>query len=192
MVGREEPVMTKSLRITLPSMAATLFALIAVLIVVDIANDLAVGTTVFHVLFELLLGLAAAVGAFLFWNRLRSDRQATRNLKRNLQEAHSEATRWQEEEHDLLNNLWKVVNKQFTNWEFSPTDKEIAIYLLKGLSLKEIALLRGTTCASTRQQAYLIYRKAGLGGRAELSAFFLRGLLQSDVAPNEATSEPES
>jgi len=49
--------------------------------------------------------------------------------------------------------------------------------LLKGLGHREVAQVRGTSERTARQQALSIYRKAGLSGRAELSAFFLEDLL---------------
>ena len=163
------------------------FALFTVLIVIDIAHDLASGIAVYHVVLELLMMLTAAVGAFYFWRWLRVARQIERDLAQDLKKARAETSRWQEEEQHLLNNLRKAINRQFTQWDFSSTDKEIAFCLLKGLSLKEIAKLRGSTFNSIRQQAHLLYNKAGLGGRAELSAYFLGELLLPDVAPDKAT-----
>jgi len=163
------------------------FALFAVLIVFDIGHDLALGTTVYHVLLELLMMLAAATGAYYFWKWLRVARHVERDLAQDLKKARAETSRWQEEEQHLLNNLRKAINRQFTQWGFSPTEKEIAFCLLKGLSLKEIAKLRGSTFNSIRQQAHVLYGKAGLGGRAELSAFFLGELLLPDDAPDKAT-----
>ena len=49
--------------------------------------------------------------------------------------------------------------------------------MLKGLSFKEIAPVRGTSERTVRQQALAVYAKAGLAGRAELAAFFLEDLL---------------
>jgi DNA-binding CsgD family transcriptional regulator len=167
-----------------------LFVLIVVLIALDLAEDMEAGTTVFHLVIELLMMLAAVVGAFYFWNQLRVSRQAKRDLERELKKARAETNRWQKEERDLLNNLRKAIDKQFTQWGFSPTYKEVAFYLLKGLSLKEIAELRGSTFQSVRQQSHMLYHQAGLKSRAELSAFFLGGLLQPDVAPDEAGDEP--
>lgn len=40
-----------------------------------------------------------------------------------------------------------------------------------------MARARGTSERTARQQALAVYRKAGLAGRAELSAFFLEDLL---------------
>ena len=62
---------------------------------------------------------------------------------------------------------------QFESWELTPAEADIAALILKGVSVRDIALLRGTSEATIRQQAQGIYRKAGLGGRAELAAFFL-------------------
>ena len=124
-----------------------LFALIMVLLVWDIAEDLTAGTTFFHA------------------------------LKRDLKKARAEAVHWQAKERDLLNRLREAIDQQFTKWDFSPTEKQIAAYLLKGMSLKEIAEVKGSTFNSIRQQAHVLYSKAGLGGRAELSAFFLGDLL---------------
>jgi hypothetical protein len=163
------------------------FALFTVLIVIDIAHDLASGIAVYHVLLELLMMLAAAAGAFYFGRWLRVARQVERDLAQDLKKARAETSRWQQEEQYLLNNLRKAINRQFAQWNFSPTDKEIAFCLLKGLSLKEIAKLKDSTFNSIRQQAHVLYQKAGLGGRAQLSAFFLGGLLQPDVAPDKAT-----
>jgi len=162
------------------------FALFTVLIVFDIGHDLASGTTVYHVLLELLMMLAAAAGAYYFWKWLRVARHVERDLAQDLKKARAKTSRWQEEEQHLLDNLRKAINRQFTQWDFSPTDKEVAFCLLKGLSLKEIAKLRGSTFNSIRQQAHVLYGKAGLGGRAELSAFFLGELLLPDKAPDKS------
>ncbi len=168
-----------------------LFVLIAFLIVWDIAEDLAAGTTTFHVMVELIMMLASVAGVYYFWNQLRIARRIEADLKRNLKNAHAETTRWQEQEQDLLYNLRKAINKQFTQWDLLPREKEIAFYLLKGLSLKEIAVCMGGTYLSIKQQAHVLYRKAGIGGRAELSAFFLGGMLQPDSRSSETHSKPE-
>ena len=64
----------------------------------------------------------------------------------------------------------------------SPAESEIGRLLLKGLSHHEIADLRGVSERTARQQAQSLYKKAGLPGRAGLSAYFLEDLL----GPREA------
>jgi DNA-binding CsgD family transcriptional regulator len=57
------------------------------------------------------------------------------------------------------------------------TARAAALLLLKGLSVKEIASVRATSERTIRAQSAALYSKAGLTGRAALSAFFLEDLL---------------
>ena len=88
-----------------------------------------------------------------------------------------DAETWRAQAAELLEGLGRMISKQLTVWGLSEAEQEIAVLLLKGFSLKEIASLRGTGERTVRQQAAQIYSKAGLSGRAELSAFFLEDLL---------------
>jgi DNA-binding CsgD family transcriptional regulator len=76
-----------------------------------------------------------------------------------------------------LAGLGVAIDRQFERWALSPAEKEVALLLLKGLSHKEIAGVRSVTEATARQQARAVYKKAGLSGRHDLSAFFLEDLL---------------
>jgi DNA-binding NarL/FixJ family response regulator len=49
--------------------------------------------------------------------------------------------------------------------------------LLKGYEHKQIAGLTGRGERTVRQHAGAVYEKAGIGGRAELAAYFLNDLL---------------
>jgi DNA-binding CsgD family transcriptional regulator len=69
------------------------------------------------------------------------------------------------------------MDAQFSRWHLTEAEREVALLLLKGLSLKEIATVRATTERTVRAQARSLYSKAGLTGRAALSAFFLEDLL---------------
>lgn len=77
----------------------------------------------------------------------------------------------------MLRGLGAAIDAQFERWGLSSAEREVALLLLKGLAHKEIADVRGTSEKTVRQQALSAYRKAGLTGRAELSAFFLEDLL---------------
>jgi DNA-binding NarL/FixJ family response regulator len=50
--------------------------------------------------------------------------------------------------------------------------------------MKEIADIRGSNESTVRQQASQIYKKSALGGRMELSAFFLDDLLALSKLPS--------
>jgi DNA-binding CsgD family transcriptional regulator len=161
-----------------------LFALLAVLIGIDLITDLQGETTVAHVLLELFvvaIGFAAAATIALRLRRSARDAQALRDhaarLADNLRASQEEATRWRSEAADLIAGLSAAIDAQFTRWQLSPAEREIALLLLKGLSHKEVAQIRSVSETTVRQQARSLYRKAGLSGRNDLAAFFLEDLL---------------
>jgi DNA-binding CsgD family transcriptional regulator len=77
-------------------------------------------------------------------------------------------------------------DRQLRAWNLTPAERETALLLLKGLGLKEIAALQDKSERTVRQHAISVYRKSGLGGRAELSAFFLEDLLLPQPEGGEA------
>ena len=78
----------------------------------------------------------------------------------------------------LSGELFEVMNKQFADWELSKSEREVALLLIKGMSMKEISGLRQVKEKTVRQQATQIYAKSGYSGRHELAAHFIEDLLQ--------------
>lgn len=76
-----------------------------------------------------------------------------------------------------VEGLAHYIDAQFSQWGLTPAEKEVALLVLKGFSMKEIADLRNVTERTARQQSTTIYAKADLPGRAALSAYFLEDLL---------------
>ncbi|MGH8557920.1 MAG: response regulator transcription factor, partial [Methylococcales bacterium] len=96
---------------------------------------------------------------------------------RDLELARAQGQRWRSEARSLLNGLGVAIDSQFSRWNLTEAEREVALLLLKGLSQKEIAVVRAVSERTVREQARSIYAKAGLTGRAGLSAFFLEDLL---------------
>ena len=96
---------------------------------------------------------------------------------RDLEAARAQGERWRSEARTFLNGLGEAIDAQFSRWNLTEAEREVALLLLKGLSLKEIATIRSTTERTVRAQARSLYSKTGLSGRAALSAFFLEDLL---------------
>jgi len=131
----------------------------------------------FHVLFELTL-LAASLGLlFRLGVRVARDRRALARTARDLASRQSERDAWRGRAEALLRGLGEEIDAQLGRWGLSPAEREIVLLLLKGYGHKEIAQLLGKSERTVRQQAAAAYRKSGLSGRAELSAFFLEDLL---------------
>jgi DNA-binding CsgD family transcriptional regulator len=161
-----------------------LFGVVAILIGLDITFDLLVHAALGHVAFELVVA-AVALGGLVYYLRLAlHERGARRALTVELSEAQvererlaAEAEAWRKEAREALNGLANAMDRQFDRWALTTAEREVALLLLKGLSHKEAASVRGTSERTVRQQSLMVYKKAGVTGRAELSAFFLEDLL---------------
>ena len=92
-------------------------------------------------------------------------------------QATQQSQQWREANRELIAGLAVQIRKQFDNWQLTPAEAEVGMLMLKGLSHSEIAQLRNVSERTIRDQARAIYRKAGVTGRTELSAFFLEDLL---------------
>ena len=151
---------------------------IAVFTFVDLIGDRSDGAPLSHMLSELAVVIVATALAFSLFRRSRAPLiHKSRILTQELILARDDAKKWQSETSELLEGLSSAIFKQFEEWKLSDAEKDIALLLLKGLSHKEIAVLRETSEQTVRQQAGSLYQKSNLTGRADLSAFFLEDLL---------------
>lgn len=153
------------------------FGAIAALIGWDLLSDYNEGVEPLHVLVELtVLLLAASMFGYVLVRMIQGRRQLNQMHTR-LDSVQTESRQWRERYQFTIRRLSEAIQEQFEIWQLSKAEAEIALLLLKGLSLKEIAAVRTTGERTVREQARAIYRKAGLAGRSELSAFFLEDLL---------------
>ncbi|HEY6912509.1 MAG TPA: LuxR family transcriptional regulator [Myxococcales bacterium] len=154
-----------------------LFLAIGLLTGTDVVMDCIGGADLGHVLFEGMVFAVAAGGLVVLWRRIAAARSVAGALNRDLATARADAEKWRSDSRALLSGLGAAIDRQFGAWDLSGAEREVGMLLLKGMSLKEIGQIRGTSERTARQQALAVYRKAGLAGRAELSAFFLEDLL---------------
>lgn len=157
--------------------AVAVLVAVAALVGTDLLLDDRSGAEPAHLLVEGLLMALSAGGAAWLWWRLRQARVKVSRLSHDVASARAEATRWREEARDVLQGLGVSIGRQFDRWGLTPAEREVGLLLLKGLSHREVAAVRKVSERTARQQAQEVYRKAGLAGRSELSAFFLEDLL---------------
>jgi DNA-binding CsgD family transcriptional regulator len=133
-----------------------------------------------HVLYEVsLIGAAAATSVMLWrgWWRSRRSLSETRQV---LAERASERDAWRASAEAALAGLGRAIDERFAAWNLTPAEREVALLLLKERSHKQIAYETGRSERTIRQHAVAVYHKSGLGGRAELAAFFLEDVLLPD------------
>ena len=70
-----------------------------------------------------------------------------------------------------------MLYKKFDDWNLSLSEREVALLLIKGLTIVEIAEVRNTMAGTIKSQSNAIYRKGAVNGRNELVAYFVEDLL---------------
>jgi len=157
---------------------------------VDLALDRPTTPWSLHVVFEVST-LAFSLGAVAYlWLGWRDAGRALDRTRRELEARGDERDRWRSRAEKLLLGLGDEIDRQLREWGLTPAERETALLLLKGYGHKEIAALQEKSDRTVRQHAVAVYRKSGLSGRAELSAFFLEDLLLP--RPAEAPAEHAS
>ena len=130
----------------------------------------------FHVIYEVTLIVAAMATAYLLWRGWFRAGSSLRETKQMLEAQSADRDAWRASAEHALAGLGKAIDERFHRWELTPAEREIALRLLKGHSHKQIAYDTGRSERTVRQHAVQVYGKSGLGGRAELAAFFLEDL----------------
>lgn len=143
----------------------------------DLFTDLSHGAPVQHIIKEAVVVLFSVLAIFWLLGGLRQQALEIEQLKQELHSARHPEKQPDEYVLSARRHLSEVIAQQFTQWELTESEKNVGWLLLKGLSLKEIALLRSTLEKTVRQQASAIYKKAGLPGRHAFSAWFIEELL---------------
>jgi DNA-binding NarL/FixJ family response regulator len=136
--------------------------------------------------------VATAVACALLATRMQSQHEEKMNLIRDLESARAEGEAWRREAHLHVAGLGTAIDRQFEIWGLTEAEREIGLLMLKGLSHKEIAALRGTTDLTVRHQATAIYQKAGVESRTAFCAFFLEDLLPGVGGGATAAFRPAS
>ncbi|MDT8437047.1 MAG: helix-turn-helix transcriptional regulator [Gemmatimonadota bacterium] len=159
---------------------ALLVAALAIIVLggtIDLALDAPESWASFHAVFELLM-ISGAIGiAVVLWaGWWKSERRAD-TLTRSLAARREERDAWRASAEKALQGLGRAIHAQFVAWDLTPAEREVALLVLKGYLHKQIARLTGRSERTVRQHAASVYRKAGVSGRAELSAYFLEDLM---------------
>jgi len=154
-----------------------LLAAIAAWGVTDLALDRPASWRSLHVGFEVgfvCVSLGSIAYLWIGWMRARRGLGLARDR---LVAREAERDAWRRRATALLRGLGEEIDAQFQRWGLTPAEREVALLLLKGLGHKQAAAVLERSERTVRQHAVAVYRKSGLAGRAELSAFFLEDLL---------------
>ena len=167
------------MRYTIERVAMAVFlAALLLTTVMDIWQDSHAGDGLALIAFDLVLVSAIGMLAvYIFVLEPLRARRENRRLEESVQSQGAALQRASGIARKHLEGLGAYIKAQFDDWGLTTAEQEVALLLLKGLSMKEVSETRGVSERTIRQQATTIYGKGGLAGRASLSAYFLEDLL---------------
>lgn len=79
-----------------------------------------------------------------------------------------------------ITSFWNNLQSQFKSWNLSEVEKEISVYILRGLSNQQIAAIRNKSLKTIENQTFSIFQKSGTTGKLEFIAYFISPLLPEE------------
>lgn len=123
-----------------------------------------------HLIFEVLSAIALLIAIKILVQRMlwlnAQNVENTRSLK------------------FIRGEMEDFVGRKFDEWGLSPAERDIAMYMLKGLSIAEIAAARSTAEGTVKAQSSNIFRKTGVASRTELMSLFMDEFLDIGATLN--------
>ncbi|MEM9432386.1 MAG: LuxR C-terminal-related transcriptional regulator [Pseudomonadota bacterium] len=71
----------------------------------------------------------------------------------------------------------ELMEEKFVLWQLTPAERDVALFVIKGMNTAEIAGLRDTSEGTVKAQTNAIYRKAGVSSRSQLVSSFIEDLM---------------
>ena len=119
------------------------------------------------VVIRVFVAIGLVLGTFLSWSSLRRSLLDAKATERKLKLASSA--------------FMSVMAEHFQQWGLTKAESDVALFSLKGLTVQEIAELRGTSLGTVKAQTNAIYRKSGVSGRPQLLSVFIDDLIQDEL-----------
>ena len=138
-----------------------------------------------HVLTEITLIAVSAGVAIYLWREWSRAVAGLAGARASVFAREAERDAWRQRAEAALDGLGRAIDDQFTAWGLTPSEREVALFLLKGHGHKKVAAVTHRSERTVRQHAVAVYEKSGLAGRAELAAFFLEGLMLPPDRPRD-------
>lgn len=152
--------------------------LIAPIAISDLVDDYFEGDAWYEIVLDIVFFLLIASPIFLVWKGviIRLE-ESTKTIKSALSESERQRIKYQEALSETQLKLYKQINSWFDTWQVTPSEREVGLLLLRGLSFKEIADIRNTREQTVRLHASRVYSRAGVSSRQELAAFFMSRIM---------------
>ncbi len=167
MIARYFPAMKGERRAMVLAALILVQALCAMFFIGDLIFDLSQGDHLddLHMILEAVAAVALTAGVIYLMRELRDLTNRMAAMELGIRAARGE--------------MANLIDAFFDQWRLTPSEREIALMVLKGIDNESIAQMRGTASSTVRAQCTRIYAKAGVDGRAQLLSIFMEELLHA-------------
>jgi DNA-binding NarL/FixJ family response regulator len=156
---------------------ALFFTIVLISSALDIADDIAHGSHLSHIIQECIVALLALFLLLVLYRSVLKEKKENRKLVQEMAEISSKSAQASEALQQAKKAFGEEILKQFSLWEFTESEAEVALFTLKGFNSKEIAQLRNVSEKTVRNQLTSIYKKSSINGKHAFIAWFMDGLL---------------
>ena len=74
--------------------------------------------------------------------------------------------------------VFDIIESHFDAWQLTPSERDIAMFLVKGFTIPEIAEMRGNAEGTIKSHLNAIYRKSGTHSRGDLLSRIIDSLIE--------------
>ncbi len=156
---------------------AVILSMIMTLNIIDVFVDIELGVPLWHIIEEgTIVVMSAFAAAYLIFH-IRKNTADLQKLIELVKHKDSELETISVKTQEARKKYSLAIHDQFVSWGLTKSEREVALFILKGFSFREIASIRDTKEKTVRQQASVIYDKSGVDGRHAFAAWFMEDLL---------------
>ncbi len=163
-------------------MALSLFIIFALFIFYDVYHLIVPNTShetsIRMEIVEALILLLGGAAFISLWILTKNEERNEIRFEKEIGQMKAERDEWKERSAQLIKDFQDYILTHFDYWKLTTSEKEVGLFLLKGMSFKEIAQIRNVSERTIRNQSLSIYSKSGLAGKHELASYFLEELFQ--------------
>lgn len=84
--------------------------------------------------------------------------------------------------------LSDVIDEYFLNWGLTPSESDVALFAIKGMTNAEIAGLRNSSEGTIKAHLNAVFRKAGVTGRNQLVSILIEDLMGSPLLASKVAA----
>jgi len=131
-----------------------------------------------HFFTDILIVIGIFFIATMFVSRFQKDNRSLTHLNKRLNIKHHQLQQRKTDIDKAKHGIAVHIQQVFQEWKLTTTERDIAMLIVKGFSFNEIARMKHKSVRTVRDQAAVIYKKANVKNRIELTSYFVEDLFE--------------